>query len=116
MPDDKELVVYTRSTYCPYQAKANRVFERYGIEPRTIYIDKDKAMEERVIAWTGFKSVPTIIAAHPGEDQPVEEPAPLEAGASPRGIDRGAMITEATEDQLTDWLAKHGFIEKTPAK
>lgn len=112
MSEDKELVVYTRSTYCPYQAKANRVFERYSLSPRTILIDQDQKMEQRVINWTGFKSVPTIIVAHAGEDLPVDEPAYLEKGSSPRGIDRGAMITEATEEQLTDWLVKHGFVEK----
>ena len=67
--------------------------------------------ERRVLDWTGFKSVPTIIAARPGEDLPCEEPAPLPKGSSPRGIDRGSMITEASEEQLETWLRKHGFIE-----
>ena len=110
MTEDKELVVYTRSTYCPYQAKADRVFERYGLSPRRLLIDKDADAEKRVVAWTGFKSVPTIIAAHPGEDLPYEEPEPLPKGSSPRGIDRGTMITEASEEQLEGWLARHGFI------
>ena len=110
MPEEKELVVYTRSTYCPYQAKADRVFKKHDLKPRTILIDRDKAMEQRVINWTGFKSVPTIIAARPGEDLPFEDPEPLDQGASPRGIDRGSMITEATEDRLEAWLEKHEFI------
>jgi hypothetical protein len=29
----------------------------------------------------------------------------------PRGVDRGSMITEATEDEITIWLHKHGFVE-----
>jgi glutaredoxin len=107
----KELVVYTRTTYCPYQARASRVFEKYGITPREILIDEDATAMQRVIEWTGFKSVPTILMANPGEDVPYERPAPLARGASPRGIDRGTMITEATEDELTAWLQKHGVIE-----
>lgn len=111
MTPELELVVYTRSTYCPYQAKADRVFSRYGLTPRRILIDKDAQAEQRVIEWTGFKSVPTIIAARPGEDLPAEPPAPLAPGASPRGVDRGSMITEASEEELTRWLQKHGFIK-----
>jgi glutaredoxin len=107
----KELVVYTRTTYCPYQARASRVFEQHDLHPREILIDMDQSAMDRVINWTGFKSVPTIIAAPPGGDMPFEEPAPLARGASPRGVDRGSMITEATEDELTVWLRKHGFIE-----
>jgi glutaredoxin len=107
----KELVVYTRTTYCPYQARASRVFEQHDLHPREILIDMDQAAMDRVINWTGFKSVPTIIAAQPGDDMPFEEPAPLARGASPRGVDRGSMITEASEDELIRWLHKHGFIE-----
>lgn len=110
MADDLELVVYTRSTFCPYQRKAERVFERHGLTPRTILIDRDRQAEQRVIHWTGFKSVPTIIAARPGEDVPYEEPTPLPRGSSPRGVDRGSMITEASEEQLEAWLVRHGFI------
>jgi glutaredoxin len=107
----KELVIYTRTTYCPYQARASRVFEQHDLHPREILIDMDQTAMDRVIHWTGFKSVPTIIAAPPGGDMPIEEPAPLARGASPRGVDRGSMITEATEDELIAWLRKHGFIE-----
>jgi glutaredoxin len=109
--DEKELVVYTRTTYCPYQARASRVFERFHLTPREILIDQDNTAMERVINWTGFKSVPTILVARRGEDLPIEEPSPLARGASPRGIDRGSMITEASEDELIAWLRKHGFIK-----
>jgi glutaredoxin len=111
MPEDKELVVYTRSTFCPYQAKADRVFAQYGMTPRTIYIDRDAAAENLVVEWTGFKSVPTIIVARKGESLPFEAPTPLVSGSSPRGVDRGSMITEAGEIELKKWLEKNGFIE-----
>lgn len=111
MSDDLELVVYTRQSFCPYQRKADRVFERYSLSPRTIFIDDDEVALQRVLDWTGFRSVPTIIVARPGEDLPYEEPAFLERGSSPRGVDRGSMLTEASEEQLTAWLQKHGLIE-----
>ncbi len=110
MDPDREIVVYTRSTYCPYQRKAERVFQKYGMEPRTILIDRNPEAEARVVNWTGFRSVPTIIVACRGEDLPAEPPAPLPRGHSPRGVDRGSMITEATEDQLEQWLVKHGLV------
>ncbi len=111
MPADKEIVVYKRSTYCPYQGRAERVFDRYAVPHRDIVIDEDPQAAQRVVDWTGFRSVPTIIVARPGEDLPLEEPAPLPRGDSPRGIDRGTMITEASEEQLIAWLTRHGFIE-----
>lgn len=110
MSSDKELVVYTRSSFCPYQRKADRVFKQYDLNPRILLIDQDREAEGRVVAWTGYKSVPTIIAARPGEVLPYEEPAPLTTDQSPRGIDRGSMITEADEVQLEKWLRRHGFI------
>ncbi len=111
MTADKELVMYVRNSYCPYVAKARRVLERHNIACREIPIDDDPVAEQRVVEWTGFKSVPTIIVARPGEDLPIEPPAPLEPGASPRNIDRGSMITEPSEEGLIHWLRKHGFVE-----
>ncbi len=104
-----ELVMYARTNPCPYVRTARRVLERENIPYREILIDKDPAAEQRVIAWTGFKSVPTIIVARPGEDLPFEEPAPL-VGDSPRNIDRGSMITEPGEITFENWLRKHGFL------
>ena len=111
MSSSRELVMYGRSTYCPYQKKARQVFEGHKLSYREIMIDKDPKATQRIIEWTGFKSVPTIIIAEPGEDLPYEDPTPLQKGASPRGIDRGSMITEPGKDDLARWLRKHGFIE-----
>lgn len=105
-----ELVMYSRLMSCPYVRIAKRVLERENIPYREIHIDQDEAARARVIAWTGFQSVPTIILARPGEDLPCEDPAPL-SGGSPRGIDRGSMITEPGEIQLENWLRKHGFVK-----
>ncbi|MBN1309852.1 MAG: glutaredoxin family protein [Anaerolineae bacterium] len=111
MPDDKEIVVYSRTSFCPYIAKAHRVFEKHNVPYREIMIDQDEEAARRVETWTGFRSVPTIIIARTGEDVPYEEPASLPPGTGPRGIDRGSMITEAYEDDLAAWLKKNGFIE-----
>jgi glutaredoxin len=111
MSTDKDLVVYSRSSFCPYVQKARRVFKRYDLTIHEIMIDQDPEALERVMSWTGYKSVPTILLANPGEFVPFEEPAPLEDGTTPRGVDRGVMITEPYEDELEAWLRKHGFIE-----
>ncbi len=105
-----EIVMYSRYTPCPFVRTAKRVLEREKLPYREIFIDQDPAAEQRVIQWTGFKSVPTIIVALPGEDLPYQEPEPL-LSESPRGIDRGSMITEPGETTLENWLRKHGFIQ-----
>ena len=106
-----ELVMYSRTRACPYVRAAKRVLERVNVPYREIYIDEDSAAERRVEEWTGFRSVPTIIVANPGEDLPYEPPAPLQAGESPKGVDRGSMITEPGESVFEDWLRKHGFVK-----
>jgi len=108
---DYEIVMYSRFSPCPYVRTAKRLLDREGIPYREIYIDEDPAAKQRVIEWTGFQSVPTIILALPGELVPYVPPQPLAPGASPRGIDRGSMITEPSESQLENWLRQHGWIE-----
>jgi glutaredoxin len=107
---DYEIVMYSRYTPCPFVRTAKRVLDREKIPYREIYIDQDAAAEQRVIQWTGFKSVPTIIIARLGEDLPYQEPEPLHTD-SPRGVDRGTMITEPGEITLETWLRKHGFMK-----
>ena len=106
-----ELVMYSRTQGCPYTRIAKRTLERRGVPYREIYIDRDAEAARRVEAWTGFRSVPTLVVARPGEDVPYEPPAPLPEGASPKGVDRGTMITEPLAGQLLAWLRKHGFID-----
>lgn len=108
-----ELVMYSRSNPCPFVSIARKVLQREGVPYRELMIDKDKTYEARVREWTGFLSVPTLIVAVPGQDLPYMPAAPLAPGASPRGVDRGPMLTEAYEDELLAWLRKHGFL---PAK
>lgn len=113
--DDKHLVMYTRSSFlCPYVVIAERIFKKYDIAYESVDIDTDEAAKQRVLNWTGFLSVPTILTARQGEILPEHEPETL-AGQSPRGIDRGDMITEPSAKQLELWLQKHGFLAEDMA-
>lgn len=106
----RELVMYTRRMGCPFVTVAKRVLDDYHVAYREILIDQDDTARQRVLRWTGFLSVPTLLIAETGSDMPVQDPVPLPVGSSPRGIHRGVMITEPSADQLTEWLTEHGFI------
>lgn len=107
---DKELVMYGRSYGCPAITIAKLVLEGKDIPYREIHIDQDEEALRRVLDWTGFRSVPTLVVANPGQVLPFEPPSPLPKGKSPRGIDRGSIITEPDDRQLEKWLKKHGFV------
>ena len=107
----KELVMYSRSYGCPFVSLAKRILDDYGVAFREIYIDEDHEARERVLEWAGFLSVPTIIVTAEGSDLPLTPPAHLKVGTSPRGIDRGDMITEPNDVELLAWLQRHDFIE-----
>lgn len=108
----KQLVMYLRTSSCPFVSLAKRVLNEYAVTYREVNIDQDDAAKARVLKWTGFMSVPTLIVAEAGEVLPYEPPAALAAGSSPRGIDRGTMITEPSQEQFTQWLQRHGFIDQ----
>ena len=110
-PPNRQVVVYGRTTYCPYLDTARAVFKKHRIRVQEIMIDQDADAASRVVTWTGFRSVPTIIAAETSHNVPYAEPTPLEAGTSPRGVNRGTMITEPSADQLEAWLRQEGFLE-----
>ena len=110
----RELVMYTRTLGCPFVTIARRVLAEHEVPYRELFIDRDEAARERVRAWTGFLSVPTLVIAEPGDTLPYAEPEPLSAGVSPRGVNRGSMLTEPNADQLLAWLAQHDLIAKSP--
>src|SRR5688572_29146287 len=111
----KELIMYSRTMGCPFVTLAKRILADHALGYREIYIDKDPEARNRVLDWTGFLAVPTLVVAEPGGVLPYEPPAPLARGTSPRGINRGAMITEPSSDELTRWLRQHGFIPQETA-
>ncbi len=108
---EKEIVMYARSYGCPYVRVAKRVLDQHQLAYREISINKDVEAKKRLVDWTGFESVPTIIVARPGEEWPLEPPVSLPAGSSPKGVNRNTMITEPSEKQLAEWLRQHGFID-----
>ena len=110
-PPTTELVMYSRTVPCPFVLIAKRVLGAQNVPYRELFIDKDQVLEKRVLDWTGFLSVPTLVVARAGENLPITEPAPLEKDASPRGINRGPMITEPSEEELMAWLRQHGFLD-----
>jgi hypothetical protein len=54
--------------------------------------------------------VPTLVIANQSEDLPYADPTPLPKDSSPRGINRGSMITEPGEEQLLEWLRQHQLL------
>jgi glutaredoxin len=106
----KMLILYSRTVPCPNCALAKRVLEEQGVRYQEIMIDLDPAARARVERWTGFESVPTLVVARPGEVLPLTEPRPLDPGRSPRGVDRGSLITEPDAVGLQHWLRANGLI------
>lgn len=107
----RRLVVYM-SPWCGNSLDTQRALGEWGIPVTYVNIKEDRAAAAKVRAWTGFESVPTLVIAEEDSLEPFEPPAALASGSSPRGIDRGSMLTEATRPQLSTWLAKHGFAAK----
>lgn len=104
------LLMYSRTTSCPFVSVAKRVLARHGVPYEEIFIDQDAEARARVVAWTGFQSVPTLVVAEEDSLLPVDALSELAPGASPRGIDRGPMITEPSSIELEHFLTRHGFI------
>jgi glutaredoxin len=105
----KRVVVYM-SPWCYTSKDTQSALNEWGVPAMFINIKEDPAAAARVRGWVGFESVPTIVIAEGENVEPFETPAPLTPGSSPRGVDRGSMMTEATRNQLRAWLVKHEFL------
>ena len=105
----KRVVVYM-SPWCYTSKDTQSALNEWGVPATFINIKEDHAAAARVRGWVGFESVPTIIITEGESVEPFEAPAPLTPGSSPRGVDRGSMMTEATRNQLRAWLVKHEFL------
>ena len=106
----RELVMYSRRQPCPWVTLAKQTLQLHDVPWRELLIDEDEEAHGRLLAWVGFLSVPTLIIAEGGSDLPLEAPRPLDAGISPRGIDRGSMISEPGMAQLSAWLLRNGLL------
>ena len=109
MPD-KALIMYSRTIPCPDCERARQLLDDLAVPYREVMIDLDPAARGLVENLTGHHSVPTLVVARPGEGTPFPEPNPLEQGRSPRGVDRGTVITEPDMVSLRRWLMGHGFV------
>jgi len=108
----RQVVVYM-SPWCSSSSDTQRALKEWDVPATFINIREDREAAARVRGWVGFESVPTVIIAEEGSVEPFEAPADLAAGKSPRGVDRGSMITEATRVQLRSWLVKHGILSES---
>lgn len=109
----KEIVMYSRTLGCPYISIAKKTLSEYNVSYRELFIDKDQVARQFVLDTTGFLSVPTLIIADYGNNLPYQPPTDLDMGQSPRGINRGSVITEASHEQLIAWLRQHSLIEES---
>ncbi len=105
----REVVVYM-SPWCSSSADTQRALSEWGVPAKFVNIKEDRAAAARLRDMVGFESVPTVICAEAGSVEPCEPPAALAKGSSPRGVDRGSLITEGTRVQLRAWLVKQGFL------
>ncbi len=107
---DKALILYSRTIPCPDCERARRLLQDHAVPFREVMIDLDPDARSYVQRLTGFHAVPTLVVSRPGEARPLADPRPLEHGRSPRGVDRGTVITEPDLIGLKAWLARHGFL------
>jgi len=107
---DKTLIMYSRTIPCPDCERARRLLQEHAVPFQEVMIDLEPSARAFVEALTGFRAVPTLVVARPGESSPLAAPRPLEPGRSPRGVDRGPVITEPDMVALRRWLMGHGFI------
>ena len=75
-------------------------------------IDQDEQVQNRLKTWTVEIQLPTITLCERGQNTPVPPPHPLKNSQPSRGIDRGSLIAAPNNQQLENWLHKHGFLAK----
>jgi glutaredoxin len=107
---DKALIMYSRTIPCPDCERARALLVDNAVPFREVMIDLDPEARSYVEKLTGFRAVPTLVVAPPDAAEPEVAPKPLEQGRSPRGVDRGPVITEPDMVSLRRWLQKHGFL------
>lgn len=106
----KELVVYVRRAFCPDVQRTREFLARHAVPHRLVDADEDSEARARVLAWTGYLSFPTLVIVDGDLTEPLEPPLPLRPGQSPRDVDRGTMLTEASTPVLEQFLRRHGFL------
>jgi glutaredoxin len=106
----KRLVLYTRATSCPDQARARRLLAEWHVPYQEVNCSTDAEALERIRGWNGHLGVPVVIVVEEGGLLPVSEPAPRPSGRSTRDFNRGTLITEPSEAGLREFLKQHGLL------
>ncbi len=107
---EKQLVLYIRGNFCPDVRRTREFLTQHAIPHLEIDAEQDPGAKQRVVSWTGHLSFPTLVIAADNSVEPVEPPSPLNPGQSPRNVDRGTMLTEASIPVLESFLKRHGFL------
>jgi glutaredoxin len=108
--NERQLVVYVRGNYCPDVRRTREFLSRHAVPHLEIDAERDPGARARVMEWTGYQSFPTLVVAAEQSVVPAEPPLPLEPGQSPRNVDRGTMLTEASLPVLEIFLKRNGFL------
>ena len=112
MSTQKEIIIYSQAGYSPFTALARDLLTRYQIPFREINITSQSGQRDSLRHWSGDITLPTLVVTEPGADTPITPPLSLESGQPSRGLDRGSLISEPNNQQLENWLHKHGFLSK----
>ncbi len=106
----KHLVLYTRATSCPDQARARRLLAEWSVPYQEVNCSADAVALEQIQTWNGHLGVPVVVVAEEGSLLPIAEPAPRPTGRSSRDFNRGTIITEPSETGLREFLQQHGLL------
>ena len=104
------LVLYTRATHCPDQARARKLLAEWKVPYQEMDCSRDAEALERIQNWNGHLGVPAVVVAEEGSFLPIREPDPRPAGRSTRNLSRGTLITEPSEEGLRQFLKQHGLL------
>jgi glutaredoxin len=107
---EREIVMYTRGGFCPDVSRARRALQRWRLTYREINVRENPELLQRCLDWNGCLVMPVIVITRPGEDQPIKAPPPLAPGQSPRDVERGYIISEASKTGLQTFLRRHDFL------
>jgi len=90
--------------------RVRKLLAEWGVPYQEVNCSNDAEAQERIKAWNGHLGVPAVVVAEEGSVLPIREPDPRPTGRSTRNVNRGALITEPSEDGLREFLKQHGLL------
>lgn len=109
--DNKDLILYGDAHYNPFTALARDLLKRYNVDYREFNME-DSRIAETAPEWLAPMSLPTLAVVRPGTDELLEPIDPINGLQSLNGVDLGPIICSPNNQQLENWLFKHGFLSK----